>query len=59
MLNILEKGIILFITANLLISKSIKNKVNRNGKKKKKKKKKKAFLLIKSILLKIRFFILS
>ena len=37
MLNILEKGIILFITANLLISKSIKNKVNRNGKKKKKK----------------------
>jgi len=55
MLNILEKGIILFITANLLISKSIKNKVNRNGKKKKKK----AFLLIKSILLKIRFFILS
>jgi len=38
MLNILEKGIILFITANLLISKSIKNKVNRNGKKKKKKK---------------------
>jgi len=55
MLNILEKGIILFITANLLISKSIKNKVNRNDKKKKKK----AFLLIKSILLKIRFFILS
>jgi len=54
MLNILEKGIILFITANLLISKSIKNKVNRNGKKKKKK----TNLKKKNIFLKIIFFFL-
>jgi len=38
MLNILEKGIILFITANLLISKSKKKKKNKKKKKKKKKK---------------------